>query len=107
MKQQIQTVVFDHKMLPDELDESDFLNFTYLKLAFPAAIKYLNNNWQTILPYNSQTKLRELRESNNDGDVHTITLMKGIRLAFTNRLIDIIKEVIEPTLIKLDVGSES
>ena len=31
-------------------------------------------------------------ESNNENEVHTITLMKGIRIAFTNRIIDIIYE---------------
>lgn len=79
-KRLVNQLVFDHKMLPDELDESDFLNFTYLKLAFPAAIKYLNSNWQTILPYDPQSKLRELRKSEPGSEIGTYDIMRNIRL---------------------------
>lgn len=80
-KRLVNQLVFDHKVRPDELDASDFLNFTYLKLSFPAAIKYLNNNWRAILPYNSENKLRELEPAGgnvNSGDV--LNLVRNIRL---------------------------
>lgn len=68
-KRLVNQLVFDYQMLPDELDTNDFLNFTYLKMSFPYAIKFLNSNWQTILPYNPETRLRQLEEfEQDDGD---------------------------------------
>lgn len=61
-------LVFDFKSLPDELDTNDFLNFTYLKMTFPHAIKFLNNNRATVIPYNPETNLCELRKVNDDDD---------------------------------------
>ncbi|TXK74878.1 P-loop NTPase fold protein [Mesonia sp. K4-1] len=67
-KRLVNQLVFDYEMLPDELDTNDFLNFTYLKMSFPSAIKFLNNNWQEILPYNPDSKLRELEDSGDGSD---------------------------------------
>lgn len=63
VKRLVNQLVFDFKLLPDELDTNDFLNFTYLKMTFPYAIKFLNNNWQIIIPYNPETMLCELVET--------------------------------------------
>ena len=68
VKRLVNQLVFDFKTLPDELDTNDLLNFTYLKMTFPYAIKFLNNNWSTIIPYNSKTKLCELIESKKESD---------------------------------------
>ena len=53
-------IIFDYPSLPDKLNLTDFLNFTYLKMSFPSAIKFLNKNWESIMPYNSKTNLYEL-----------------------------------------------
>lgn len=86
-KRLVNQLVFDFKMLPDELDVNDFLNFTYLKMSFPSAIKYLNNNWQDIIPYNSETKLRELQKSSEEkghGDI--LKMIRDVRLFSGNSM---------------------
>src|SRR5690606_35183509 len=66
VKRLVNQLIFDYSLLPDKLDVNDFLNFTYLKMTFPFAIKYLNRNWQTIIPYNPDTRLYELKEKNEN-----------------------------------------
>lgn len=66
VKRLVNQLVFDFRTLPDELDTNDLLNFTYLKMTFPYAIKFLNKNWSSIIPYNSETNLCELMEAEDN-----------------------------------------
>lgn len=67
VKRLVNQVIFDYKLLPDELNANDFLNFTYLKMTFPSVIKYLYVNRDNVIPQNPETKLRELIENKEDG----------------------------------------
>lgn len=90
VKRLVNQLVFDFKSLPDELDTNDFLNFTYLKMTFPYAIKFLNNNWSTIIPYNSETNLCELVETENDSDKGDIlNAMRRYRVFHLNQKLNI------------------
>ncbi|WP_203293539.1 KAP family P-loop NTPase fold protein [Luteirhabdus pelagi] len=72
VKRLLNQLIFDYRSLPDELDTNDFLNYTYLKMTFPSAIKLLNNNWWEILPYDMDSRLRELKKAvNNEEDDQT------------------------------------
>ncbi|MEO2051996.1 MAG: P-loop NTPase fold protein [Allomuricauda sp.] len=79
VKRLVNQLVFDHNALPDQLDTNDFLNFTYLKMAFPFAIKFLNKNWSRVIPYNPETKLCELEVADNDKDQNQNNVMVTIR----------------------------
>ncbi|WP_349663713.1 hypothetical protein IZU89_15135 [Cellulophaga lytica] len=68
LKRLVNQLVFDFDSLPDQLNINDFLNFTYLKLTFPYAIKFLNNNWSNVIPFNIESRLCELEEINPDDD---------------------------------------
>lgn len=68
VKRLLNQVIFDYKLLPDELNANDFLNFTYLKMTFPSVIKYLYVNRDNVIPQNPETKLRELIENKEDGN---------------------------------------
>lgn len=90
VKRLVNQLVFDFKSLPDELDTNDFLNFTYLKMTFPYAIKFLNNNWSTIIPYNPETNLCELVETENDSDKgDTFKAMRRYRVFHLNQKLNI------------------
>ena len=83
LKRLVNQLVFDFHSLPDQLNTNDFLNFTYLKMAFPSAIKFLNNNWSDLLPYNHETKLCELEEVENEKNANgTFDILKNSRLYF-------------------------
>ena len=85
VKRLVNQLVFDFNSLPDQLNTNDLLNFTYLKMTFPSAIKFLNNNWASVIPYNRNTKLCELQmvpkekntESTSD-DINISALYLGI-----------------------------
>jgi len=81
-------LVFDFNSLPDELNTNDFLNFTYLKMAFPFAIKFLNRNWSRIIPYNPDTNLCEPVEA-SDSDDFSIGITRDIRTYFFNSELNI------------------
>jgi len=90
VKRLVNQLVFDFKTLPDELDTNDFLNFTYLKMTFPYAIKFLNNNWSTIIPYNPETNLCELVETEKDSDKgDTLKAMRRYRVFYLNQKLNI------------------
>tara|TARA_R110000868_G_scaffold384409_1_gene651879 strand:+ start:1516 stop:4491 length:2976 start_codon:yes stop_codon:yes gene_type:complete len=83
LKRLVNQLVFDFHSLPDQLNTNDFLNFTYLKMAFPSAIKFLNNNWSDLLPYNPETKLCELEEvKNEDNNNGSFDILRNSRLYF-------------------------
>tara|TARA_R110002050_G_scaffold192314_2_gene327262 strand:- start:5682 stop:8675 length:2994 start_codon:yes stop_codon:yes gene_type:complete len=84
VKRLVNQLVFDYHSLPDELNTNDFLNFTYLKMAFPFAIKFLNRNWSKVIPFNPETNLCELIESVDDTDNSSNAIMKDIRTYFAN-----------------------
>ncbi|GGG35826.1 hypothetical protein GCM10011344_40900 [Dokdonia pacifica] len=72
VKRLVNQLVFDFNSLPDQLNTNDLLNFTYLKMTFPSAIKFLNSNWTNVIPYNRNTKLCELEtvpEEENKRDI--------------------------------------
>jgi len=90
VKRLVNQLVFDFKSLPDELDTNDFLNFTYLKMTFPYAIKFLNNNWSTIIPYNPETNLCELVETEKDSEKGNLfTSMNRSRVFYLNQKLNI------------------
>jgi len=71
LKRLVNQIVYDYAILSDELNTNDFLNFIYLKMTFPYAIKFLKTNLDEILPYNSTSNLRELevvKENDNQSD---------------------------------------
>lgn len=83
VKRLVNQLVFDHNSLPDQLDTNDFLNFTYLKMSFPFAIKFLNKNWSRVIPYNPKTKLCELEVAEKDKDQNNIIgTIRNSRLYF-------------------------
>lgn len=83
VKRLVNQLVFDHNSLPDQLDTNDFLNFTYLKMSFPFAIKFLNKNWSRVIPYNPETKLCELEVAEKDKDQNNIIgTIRNSRLYF-------------------------
>jgi len=83
VKRLVNQLVFDHNSLPDQLDTNDFLNFTYLKMSFPFAIKFLNKNWTRVIPYNPETKLCELEAADDDKDDNNlIGTIRNSRLYF-------------------------
>lgn len=90
VKRLLNQLVFDYNSLPDELNTNDFLNFTYLKMTFPFAVKLLNRNWSKIIPFNPDTNLCELIESKDDNDnSSTIDLIKNVRMNFANSELNI------------------
>lgn len=88
VKRLINQLVFDFNSLPDELDTNDFLNFTYLKMTFPSAIKFLNNNWSTVIPYNTETNLCELKEASNDKEDDYKVIRKS-RIYYANQILNV------------------
>ncbi|MEX0995904.1 MAG: P-loop NTPase fold protein [Flavobacteriaceae bacterium] len=90
VKRLVNQLVFDFKSLPDDLDTNDLLNFTYLKMTFPYAIKFLNNNWAKIIPYNPETHLCELVETQNDSDNGNLfKSMRRSRVFYLNQKLNI------------------
>ncbi len=110
VKRLVNQLVFDHRTLPDKLNPNDFLNFTYLKMSFPSMIKFLGKNWTKIIPYNPDSNLCELLESeeenksNNSDDLFS-TLRRNTLFTFNNNLnIDFNKYEISKDLeSKLDI----
>ena len=91
VKRLVNQLVFDHKSLPDKLNTSDFLNFTYLKMSFPSMIKFLGTNWTKIIPYNPDNNLCELIESHEEKkSVNNDNLFSSIKrnriITFNNNL---------------------
>ncbi len=83
LKRLVNQLVFDFHSLPDQLNTNDFLNFTYLKMAFPSAIKFLNNNWSDVIPYNQETKLCELEEVEKEGGKNNVyDILKNSRTLY-------------------------
>ncbi|HET8885596.1 MAG TPA: P-loop NTPase fold protein [Salinimicrobium sp.] len=80
VKRLVNQIVFDYHSLPDALNTNDFLNFTYLKMTFPSAVKFLNINRDYVIPYDPESKLRELVPVvNNEQAGDTDNLLKAIR----------------------------
>jgi hypothetical protein len=110
VKRLVNQLVFDHRTLPDKLNTNDFLNFTYLKMSFPSMIKFLGKNWTKIIPYNPDSNLCELLESdeenksNNSDDLFS-SLRRNTLFTFNNNLnIDFNKYEISKDLeSKLDI----
>ncbi len=90
VKRLINQLVFDYSSLPDELNTNDFLNFTYLKMTFPFAVKLLNRNWSKIIPFNPETNLCELIIIEEDSNISsTINLIRKTRKFFADSELNI------------------
>jgi hypothetical protein len=72
-----------------EISEKSFFSSSF---TVEFVLDFPKENYHLIIINDRGVIYNHAIESNNEADIHTITLMKGIRLAFTNRLIEIIRE---------------
>lgn len=63
-KRVINQIIFEYPLFQDELDLKDFMNFVYLKLKFPKAIKLLNDNRNELLEITGGGRFYSLKKVN-------------------------------------------